>query len=262
MRRFIGALAACLTSGSAIAGMVTLNAPASSFDANAPIQTAALARYRISNSNWDQLISTSTSVSTSTIVGTSNIATHNTLNNARWNFNFSFEPDEGYTWTLQHVSGGRVTPGTVSTVTWNAPMGNANPLTSFNAIELAAEAGPSMPNGVSSAYVSVSNLHFSVSGLDTQGALGNMLDQWAGVEADSSRQWVVSNSDLSEHAWSLSGTVVAGFAGTPMGNIDERLRFEMRTAAVTTVPAPAAITLGAMALGGLAHVRRRNRQGQ
>lgn len=259
MKRFLGIVAACVLGSPALAGMVRLNAPDSMINPIQPAQTVAVARYRISNSNWDQMVATSSSISASTIAGSNNIATHTTLNHAAWNFSFSFEPGEGYTWTLNYLSGGRVSPGTTRTVTWTSPLNGASPTASFNAIQLTAEAGPSMPTGVNSAYVSVSNLQFSGDGLSTQGALVNLVDYWSGLESDNATQWLISDTDLSQHAWTLSGTLIAGFSGSAQGNIDERLRFDARTASVVTVPAPAAITLGAAALGGLGVIKRRSR---
>lgn len=207
-------------------------------------------RYRISNTNWDQVIATSPYVGYETIVQNRNLGNHNQLNEAVWDFTFSYTAGAGYTFVLTHVSGGSP-PVTASTVNWTSDFNTVSPLTSYNAIEMYAQAGSSMPSGISAAHVTVTDLAFSGTGLMTVGTLRSLYDLWDdvpplddGQDPDLDLQWILADTDLSVFDWALTGRVVAGFTGTAGGNIDERLKFNIKVAQlgpVVAVPADDAL---------------------
>jgi hypothetical protein len=244
---------------SAQAGVITLNAdPSLVVSSTSGINV----RYRVSNTNWDHLIATSSNVTPSTIVSTANLGTHTQLNNALFNFTLAYSPATGVSFRLQHVSGGApsVTDRTLTFTGTHSDGSRAD--ASFNALYLYAQAGDGMPSGVSSASVEVSNLVFSAPGQTVVGALANLTDVWTpGSPSGLVDQYVIAEGvDLATLEWTLSGQVRASYAlfdgaTGPGGTIDERLKFNLKFRQVELVPAPGAIAL--LGLVGVAALRRR-----
>lgn len=253
----LAALCGLCVSSSALGGVVQLNANTSQYTFG---DTVALARYRVSNTNWDQIVATSSSISTSTIVQQANLGNNGQLNNAAWDFNLSFVQGVGYSWTLQRVGG-----STVSTVRWEAPHNGISPLRPVNAIRFYAEAGSTMPGGIATAQLAATNLAFTAAGFTNTGSLVNLIDNWDdvgpndGQDPDLPLQSIIADGDLTSTNWSFTGRVLAswtllpGFTA-PQGNLDERLKLDIKMS--TAVPAPGG--LAAMGLiVGLASRRRR-----
>ncbi|NWF54487.1 MAG: hypothetical protein HXY45_06800 [Syntrophaceae bacterium] len=223
----------------------------------AAVQAGAVAyhmRYRVSNRNWDQMIGTSNEVTYGTIVQDVNVGNHTDLNNVIWDFSVSYSTGIGYTYTLSRT-------GQTSTVQWTAPyvyQGNppVSQLRSFNAIELYAHANASTPP-VSSAYISITDLAFT--GHGTSGSFVNMNAAWPAGPTGLT-QWLVADTDLSLIDWTLSGKVQAGFTGYTSGNIDERIKFDIKTLEATVVPIPGAVWLLGSGLIGLIGIARRRRK--
>jgi hypothetical protein len=219
-----------------------------------------MTRYRVSNTNWDQIIAVSPFPSANTIVGQSNLGNANTLNNRAWDFSVSYAAGSGYTYTLTDTT----TPplGTSpSTLTWTAPGGNPalSPTRSFNAIQLYATAqtveGTTSPLATS---IAIRNLVFSGTGLSTSGALATMNDTDA-TSPGGVNQWLVADTDLSLFNWVLRGQVQAAFNGsiTAANQADERLKFDVSMQSVAAVPVPAALPLFISGLVGFGFIARR-----
>ncbi len=254
-------IAFALLAGSVEAGLVTLNADASLIGSSSD---ASNFRYRVSNTNWDQIIASSTSISNSTIVGSRNPGTHSALKNAAWDFTVSFVPLSGYIFALDPVAG--LNSNAAQSITWTSLFGGVDPLRAHNAIKLTVSAGSGMPGGIDTAYVDVSNLAFSTSGFLSTGSLASMRNNWDDFgsltdrdDPDTLTQWILADENLANWAWALTGRVQAGFTylpgvSSPGGNLDERLKFDILPQWVTAVPSPGGFAF--LALGGFVVLRR------
>lgn len=248
MLRGIVLLTVLATSVVAHAGTIVLNAPTPLALDQGP--TVMDARYRLSQTNWDQVIATSSNVTYGTIVENKNVGTANQLNGVEWDWSMAYTAGSGYVFTLSK-------PGTTSTVQWTAPWTNTyvvpnetvSPLRSFNAIYLYAAAYTA--TGITSAQFDVTDLSFSGAGITNSGSLANL--QATLPPGELVDQWLIADCDLSQIDWTLTAKVKGTFTGTPPSNYDERLKFDIKTKMV--VPEPA--TLGLLAVSGLAMLRRR-----
>jgi len=214
--------------------------------------TTSVARYRVSNTNWDTFIGSSQTVSNSTIVQSANLGNQNALNSTLWDFAYSYTSGVGFTWTLSRA-------GTTSTMSWTAPTANgANPTAAFNAISIGIIAGSSMPSGVTSASANATDLAFSFTGIGAPvtGSLRNLSSTWTpSGSTGRDRIMIYSDADLSTTSWSLTGKVQFAYAGTAGGSMDERLKLDVATMAA--IPQPAgALAFGAIACLGLRRTRR------
>ncbi len=212
------------------------------------------ARYRVSNTNWDQMIATSSNVSASTLVQTANLGNHNQVNGVLFDFALDFSPASGWSFTLTPDAG-----GAASTVSWSTPFNGASPLRPFNALELFVVTGDMNPVNIASGSAAVTNLSFSSSSATTTGSLVDLVSNWIGTGTGGLvRQYLLSDSDMSAFAWTLSGQVRLSFTyqqgqTSPGGNLDERLKFDIK--AFEAVPSPGAT--GAAAVVGAAAARRK-----
>jgi hypothetical protein len=235
------------------AGLVTLGVDPSLISVTSP-DLGVQVRYRVSQTNWDQAILTSSTVNNNTIAATGTLGNNAQLNGAIWDFVMSYDPLLGITWSLTHAGGGSPTTG-ARTLQWTAPVNGESPIQSHNALQLYVKAGSSMPGGISSAAVDVSNLSFSATGMTNAGSLADMNASWTSNPGSQSTAWIVSDTDLVATAWALSGRVRIAYQGSTPANLDERLRFDVSTHGVAAIPAPSALT----AIAGLLAVARRRR---
>jgi hypothetical protein len=230
-----------LSAGAAKAALVQLNASTPAVIANS---TVALTRYRVSNTNWDQIVAVSPNISGNTIVAQQNLGNADTLNNRAWDFSVSYVAGSGYTYMLTDTT---LPPLSPSTLVWTAPGGSpaVSPTRSFNAIQLYATAQPvSGTTGTLPTSIDVRNLVFSGAGLSTSGALATMNDTDA-TSPGGVNQWLVADTDLSLFNWVLTGQVQASFLGsiTAANQADERLKLDVSMQSVAAVPVPAALPL-------------------
>lgn len=252
----IGACVAAMAATTSWASVVHLNPDPDLYTYG---ETRALARYRVSNTNWDQIVATSSSISASTIVQQANLGNSAQLNGTVWDFTLSYAAGIGYEWTLVKMSGNA--PVSSSTVSWTSPHHGVDPDRPVNAIKFYTQAGAQMPAGIETARIGVSNLHFSAAGYSTIGALADMHDFFDDVgdpgdnwDPDLPLQVIVANGNLADTDWVFSGRVVAmytlkdGFT-SPGGTIDERLKLDIKV--TEAVPAPGAAALLAFGMLGL-----------
>jgi hypothetical protein len=251
MHGAMSVVVACLTlAGSAAGAVIQLNPSSPGLEVTGTVMDA---RYRISNTNWDQMIATSSSISGATLVQTANLGTHNQLNARAYDFDLGYDPVAGWTWSLTNVSG-----GAKSLVSWTAPFNGASPFRSFNGLEIFAVAANLDPATIASGTSSITDFAFFAPGQTVGGSLVNLVTTWTGAGTGGLvRQFVVSDTDMSTFAWNIRGrlqmyfTYQGGVANT--GNLDERLKFDIKAGTVIPAPASAALVL----VGGLVAARRR-----
>jgi len=194
-------------------------------------------RYRISNTNFDHSIANGSVIPPSIWAASANLGTHTALNNAAWDFTLTYVAGVGYTFTLQHLGGGSPSI-TNSALNWTSVVGGIPPTRPFNAIEFYAQ----VQNG-STAYaaatIDVTNLNFSGAGLSIDpvyNTLRNLYDDKTIAPGpggnDLDLEWIKADVDLSLYSWVFTGHVVATFAGYTSGNIDERIKFNIKTVKV------------------------------
>jgi hypothetical protein len=180
------------------------------------------------------MIATSSNVTYGTIVGTKNLGTANSLNGVEWDWSMAYTAGSGYVYTLSK-------PGTTSVVQWTAPWVNAyvNPnetvsqTRSFNAIYLYCAAYAK--GSFTSSQFDVTNLAFSGTGLTSVGSLVDMqADLPPGELVD---QWLIADTDLSVTDWTLTAKVRGQFTGAAPSNLDEALKFDIKTKGVVPEPA-------------------------
>jgi hypothetical protein len=240
--RSAAALAAVVLSSHALAAVVSLNPSMQGYTVTGDVMDA---RYRLSNTNWDHMISTSSNVSGSTLASQADIGNNAALNNVTWNFNLSFSPAGGWTYSLTNGS-------TVRTRTWSSDFNGVSPFRSFNAIEMFVVATNPNANQYVSVSSSATQIQFSSASATTTGSLIDLVSVSSGLKA----QFLISDTDLSTFAWSLTGKVNLSYVlqpGQNAGNLDERAKFDIKGA--TVVPAPGAMAM--MGLAGLVAGRRR-----
>ena len=201
------------------------------------LNEVALFRYRLSNTNFDHSIANGGVIPPATWVATRNLGNHNALNGAAWDFTLQHVAGTGYTFTLTHAGGG--TPGTGSSVL-SYPVSTGP---SFNALEMYAQFQNS--TNVTAGSIAVTSLAFSGTGLVVDPVYSTLRDLYddrtlapgpGGNDLD--LQWIVADSDLSVVDWTLTGRVVASFSGYTSGNLDERIKFNIKVAEVFPAPTP------------------------
>lgn len=254
---FLGTLILFAVSGVAWADSIILDAVEGT-DFENPGGTVMDARYRISGTNWDQMIATSSSISTTTIVQTQNLGGVAALNQDVWNFSMSYVAGVGYTFTLTEVTDANTANSITgsSTVSWTSPHDTSSPDDSYNAIHLLAVANLRSP--ATSTQIDVTNLVFSSSTLTQTGGLLTNLNDTNSLTFD--EEWLVADTNLALHDWTLTGTVVAQYTGSPWsGDGGETIKFDIMTTNVdliAPVPEPATFTLMGLGLAGIAAARK------
>lgn len=239
----VGAVAASMLGVCKVsAAEVALNASGNGYTFSGDVVDA---RYRLSNTNWDHALSTSSNVTPTTLASTANIGNNSSLNNVTWDFALAFSPVNGWTYSLSN--------GTTSHVrTWSAPFNGVGPFRSFNALEIFVVATNPNATVYQSVTARATEMTFTSAQATTTGSLVDLVSVSAGLV----RQFVISDTDLSTIAWSLQGKVNLAYvlnAGQTAGNLDERLKFDIK--GENAVPGPAGLAL--LAAAGLGAGRRR-----
>jgi len=99
MRTTLAVVTAAAVVSTAHATTVWLDADANSISATTG--EGAHARYRISNTNWDAVLSTSSSITPAVIVQQSGVANNNQLNTARFAYALNYSVADGHEFNPQ-----------------------------------------------------------------------------------------------------------------------------------------------------------------
>ena len=134
---------------------------------------------------------------------------------------------------------------------------NGGALVNFSAGAKAVFTGP-----VAADRNGVIDTNLAFTGATTVGSLVNLSQSWVAntTNGEPPSQLIVADGDLTTFSWSFTGTVVAnwtylpGFTA-PQGNLDERLKLDIKLTNATLIPAPGAGL--ALVMGGLVAARRR-----
>ena len=231
------ALAVIAASGTANATMVYVNSP----DATATTggTKAVQARYRLSNTNFDQALYNGGSEGVGANSLQKNHGNVAALSGDTLSFSLSHEVGKGFTFGLSSA------PGALPAINWTQAWGTGTgdqvaaslngvaPGASFNVLNLWAKA-------TVAGSVTVTDLVFSGATLS-----GSFTDPQ--TAASLANQYIISDTDLSSFTWSLSGKVTLVKSGT---GSDEGIVFDIsgRQETVTVVPEPSTYVAGALAV--------------
>ncbi len=248
---------------SAMAGTILVNPTAGDITGSVSISsTAASAKMKFSNTNWDMSISPKTSTDN---VGGATFLQRQITNNtgdltSAWTFLVSYQAGQGYTFNMSRVG----SPPLSGTLTWRADAaqnlagGTANTLNtstgnsvsatrSFNFIRMHARA--------SSGTMSFSNLQFNGDGtgliagsVNTSSGARSSIDGSGG--AGFAYQDILSDMDLSLQNWTLSGTIQSTVATNSEGVRFEMDMFNASGYSLNSVPLPPAAWAGLSTLVG------------
>ncbi len=258
MRKLIVSLCLFLLGNSVNAATISLGINDSLVTINSK---TAEARYRLSQTNWDQTIFNGTNFTAPNII-TNGLGNANQLNGVSWDFSLSFESgntgNKGLTFTLADTTTGtQVYQLTYDTAN---PINGITPTQAFNGIKIEARAG-ALRDSTSSANIDITNLSFS-SAMNTNGVLPTNLSAFTppGVNEDIST-WLVADTNLGDIDWLLTGTVNGSFLCSGGGASclrDESVKLNFKLADVSVVPIPGALWLfgtGLLTFAGLSRRR-------
>ena len=224
------------------------------------------ARYRLSQTNWDQMLSNGANPITAPDITTNGLGNATALNHTSWDFTITYESGDdgvqGFTFAMNQVGG---TGSGTLVYDLNNPLNGLTPDGDFNAIKIELRAGALRDRSAytESAYIDLTNLTFT-SSRPNSGALDDPMSAFTPPTTEENNvTWITATNGefLSDIDWTLSGNVTAGFdcdgAGATNCLRDESLKMNFKFADATVVPIPAAAWLLGSGLGMLAFMRRR-----
>jgi len=257
-------LVAFAGSGAASAGIVYVNS--SQLAPSAITDSVFAAKYRMSNSNFDQSIDNGAGTTPGMFIS-KNLGNNNQLKTREYFFQLDHRVGQGFVFTM--------TNGTsASTLAWGsgfspalpagsgvaALLGGEAPGAAFNALLLEARAQRNNPTS----FVTFTDIVFSSPTLvigDGAFSSGSITNSSAGIttlaftpEVGRAEQWLVSDSNLAVHDWSLSAIVRGSRDNASSG--DELVRFSIAGMHVQTIPQPGTVVLAGLAFTLL--IRRRS----
>lgn len=203
------------------------------------------AKFRFSQTNWDQSLGFGAGTPNSSTFVARDLGTNSALAQRTYDLLLSYDPGSGGFAFSMSLSG---SPTPLSTLQWmsSSPIGGRTPSGPFNAIEIDARAN------LAGATLSYSNLRFTGNALQI-GAFEN------GTASDGIApvQWLVSDSDLSQSAWSLAATV-SGNRGSAGNDEAVRMVFTVKNVA-QPMPEPSTwlMLMAGMFLMGMSILRNR-----
>ncbi|MGI9289662.1 MAG: VPLPA-CTERM sorting domain-containing protein [Gammaproteobacteria bacterium] len=224
----------------------------------------AEAAYRLSQSDWDQMLSNGADPAGASDMATINHGGATALSGTTWDFTVTYESGDdglqGFTFEIVQDGG----PGTGTLVyDLGNPLNGQTPTGTFNAIEIEARAAnlSNETSYIETAAITISDLTFT-SSQPSIGSFENPLDaSFLGEQINSN--WAISSVDMNLFDWTLTGTVSGQFdcnGGGSTGCLtDDSVMMSLKFVDVSSViPVPASAWLFCSALIGLAGLRRKN----
>ncbi len=237
--------------------------------AGTPVATA---RYLLSNTNYDINITNSTSSVTPTNIVTGNLGNNATLSGRTFEFTLEHRAGEGFIFSLTSPAAGS-SSALSSTVAWGtfstsltgnvaASLNGDTPDESFNVISLFARGDRNQSSmafenlSFSSTTLSLADGGF-VTGVASTSAGGTPTGFFTNAPTTTAfnqyTQSLVSTADLSQHDWTLTGSLTGARVGSG-GDAQVAFEIKMRNATVAVIPEP---SMAILPLTGLLLVRRR-----
>jgi uncharacterized protein (TIGR03382 family) len=253
MARILALGTLALAASHASAGMVYINSPLAPIASSTA--TSGQAKFRFSNSNWDQSLDRGTGTTSGNFIS-AHIGNYQVLNNREFHFSLSHTPGQGFVFSVLNTNNGTTTtlawgtfPSLTNATAQTPQINGVSPTAAFNGLLIEARA--TRANSV------LSFRELSFTGPSLTVANGAFVNGYVapGVNGpgDSSgfhNQEIVANTNLANHAWTFSGLISATRDSSSAG--DEEVKFTVGTRQyVTSIPIP---TPGAAALAGLAGV--------
>lgn len=249
------ALAACAHAGVASAGIVYVNS--SQLSPSAIDDSVFTAKYRLSNSNFDQSLDNGTGTNSGTFVS-KNLGNNNQLKTREYLFRLDHRVGQGFIFSMTNGTssstlawGSGFSPGLPAGAGVAALLGGEAPGGAFNALLLEARAQRSSPTS----FVTFSDIVFSSptltlgDGAFNSGSITNTMTGTTTLaftpEVGRSEQWLVSDGNLAMHDWSLSALVRGSRDNAASG--DELVRYSVAGMQVQTIPQPGTIVLAGLA---------------
>lgn len=189
---------------------------------------------------------------------TANLGTFTQLKNALWNFTLTNTPGSNLTLTVtpgpgNSLAGTTLVWGTGGTPTLTAPDGvSYGPQArAYNSLELLLVT----PQGNNAG--TLSNLSFTTPDMMlTPGSAGFVNGSFTGSAPGAlSPQWIISNGDLRQRQWTLSGQVALTAQGQNEG-VAFRINGRLVESDIVAIPEPSSVFLFTAVIGGLAWRRR------
>lgn len=216
----------------------------------------AEARYRLSQTNWDQTIFNGTNFDANNIVS-NHLGNAMSLDGKTWIFSLVFERGDsgarGLTFNLTDAATGMEAYELVYDTA--NPINGQTPLSPFNGIKIETRAG-ALRDSTSTAALNVSNLTFGTT-IPVTGSLPTTIDVYSPpTAAENWSSWLIADTNLGDLDWFVIGTVTGQFDCTTGGADclrDEsiKLNFKLADVSLAPVPIPAAAWLFASGLLGL-----------
>lgn len=221
-----------------------------------PNSRVAQARFRVSQTNFDQALYNGGSEGVGANYMSQNIGNAATLSGEEFGFSLEHRTGQGFIFTLTNptftgnpfnLAWGTFSPALSGVDQESQALNGVRPGAAFDALRIEARAGSA------NTALQFGDLAFSGAGLVSSGSFaGSTLTPATNGSGDLAgfwTQWVVGDSNLALFNWTLTG-LIRSTTPSPIGD-GETLRFRVEALDVAAVPLPAA---GWLLLSGLAGV--------
>jgi hypothetical protein len=245
--------------GSAGAGMIYINS--GQVQVSSINSTVAQAKYRLSNTNFDQSLDRGTGTSAGNFIS-AGLGNNAQLSARTYEFALENRPGEGLVFTMTDQTGlsaSTLSWGTFSTVNAGTSVATINGVaapTAFNSLRFEAS---STRAGSSLGFSGMTFTSPTLSLADGAFASATISPSSGGPgEANGFySQRLVGDTNLALHAWTFRGLVTASRDSTASG--DETVKFTVSVQDVTVTAVPTAGTAGLSGVVGLVAMRRPRR---